>query len=162
MQVWCCAGSVRWLVCRCGIVSVRWLVCGVLPHRDDCAQKKTEKARESGEHLVGHEVTLNGLVSAPQLNGVRGTVVSAKDPATGRHTIQLATTGNAISVKPENFTLLTADPVTGMVPACVPELDGEGGQMVGGLPSRRCASRSYPLADHDSRRSRQLLLQRRM
>ena len=54
---------------------------------------------------VGATVLLHGLVARPELNGVRGTVVRAADPTSGRVDVRLNGAGNAIvSLKLSNVT----------------------------------------------------------
>ena len=52
---------------------------------------------------VGATVLLHGLVARPELNGVRGTVVKAADPKSGRIGVRLSE-GGTIALKPSNLT----------------------------------------------------------
>ena len=53
---------------------------------------------------VGATVLVHGLVARPELNGVRGTVVKAADPKSGRVGVRLDEGGSAMALKPSNLT----------------------------------------------------------
>ena len=53
---------------------------------------------------VGATVLLHGLVARPELNGVRGMVVTAADPKTGRCGVRLDDGGSAMALKLSNLT----------------------------------------------------------
>ena len=63
-----------------------------------------EREAHTATMRIGATVLLHGLVARPELNGVRGTVVKALDPRSGRVGVRLNEGGSAIALKPSNLT----------------------------------------------------------